>query len=90
MASKTFEEYPEKLDLVFTQFNKHNLKIKPSKRQLAQSQINYFGFKIKNGRIFPEDKNILALKNFPISKIKKNVKQFLGLCNFHRKFRHYQ
>ena len=86
IASKTFEEHIEKLDLVFTRLNRHNLKINPSKCQLAQSQINYLGFNIKNGRIFPEDKNLLAVKNFPVPKNKKNVKQFLGLCNFYRKF----
>ena len=44
------------------------------------------GFNIKNHRKFLYDKNLLAVKNFPVPKIKKNVTQILGFCNVYRKF----
>lgn len=52
---------------------------------VRKSQIDYLGFHIKEGKIFHVDKNLKAIKEFPVPK-NKNIKQFLGLCNYYRKF----
>lgn len=86
IASAGYEEHLQKLDMLFSRLSLHNLKVNPAKCQLAQTEINYLGFKIKEGKIYPEDRNILAVKRFPIPDCKKKVRSFLGLCNFYRKF----
>lgn len=86
IASNTFEEHLQKLDMVFKRLDKHNLKVNPSKCQLVRNEITYLGFQVKEGKILPETRNIEAVKNFPIPINKKQVRSFLGLCNFYRKF----
>lgn len=86
IASKTFEDHLEKLDMVFQRLSKHNLKVNPAKCQLAKNEITYLGFQVKEGKILPETRNINSISKFPIPKNKKAVRSFLGLCNFYRKF----
>lgn len=86
IASKTFDDHLIRLNLVFERLNKHNLKINPAKCQLIKKRINYLGFIIDNGKLFPDNRNVEVINNFPIPKNKTDVKSFIGLCNFYRKF----
>lgn len=86
IASKTFSEHLDRLEIVFNRLKEHNLKLKPKKCFLAQSEISFLGHKIKDGKILPDQKNIEAVLNFKVPTTKKQVRAFLGLTGFYRKF----
>lgn len=86
IGSATFEEHIKKLDLVFNRLKIHNLKINPEKCQIAKNSITYLGFQIKDGAVYPDNRNVKAVEDFSIPKTKKAVRSFIGLCNFYRKF----
>lgn len=86
IASSTIEEHFNKLQLVFDRLLQHNLRLKPSKCHFLKQSISYLGFEIRDGEILPDKKNIEVVQNFKIPKTRKQVKSFLGMINFYRKF----
>lgn len=86
IASETFEDHLARLEIVFDRLNQHNLRLKPKKCFLAQNEISFLGHRIKDGKILPDPKNIEAVLNFKVPNTKKQVRAFLGLTGFYRKF----
>lgn len=48
--------------------------------------VNYLGHIIQNNSVEPLKDNLISIKNFPIPKEKKHVRQFLGKINFYHKY----
>lgn len=86
IASKTLQEHLEKLKLVFDKLTAHHLKLKPSKCKFLLDSITYLGFHVTNGVVQPDPSNLNVVQNFKIPANKKNVRQFLGLTGFYRRF----
>ena len=57
-----------------------------SKCRLGCRECQYLGHIIGNGRVRPEQNKIKALQNFEQPKKKKDVRAFLGLADYYRKF----
>lgn len=49
-------------------------------------EIKYLGHIFTREGVKPDPEKVRAVKDFPIPKTKKNVKQFLGLVGYHRRF----
>ena len=62
------------------------MKLKPSKCDFARTVVNFLGFKVSAEGIFPQKEKIEAVKSFPVPKSVKEVRIFLGLCNYYRRF----
>lgn len=86
IASKSFDEHLNKLKIVFDRLNKHKLKLKPSKCKFLLKSVTYLGYHVSNGIVQPDPSNLNVVKNFAIPSTKKNVRQFLGLTGFYRRF----
>lgn len=87
IASKdNIDEHLEKLGLVFDRLRLHNLKLKPSKCKFLMKQIKYLGFQIGNGKVLPDESNVSVIDNFKIPTTKSEVKSFLGVVGFYRRF----
>ena len=63
-----------------------NLTAKPSKCSFAQSQVDYLGYVVGSGILEPQKTKIEAIINWDQPKTKTNVKSFLGLTGYYRKF----
>lgn len=85
-STGSIEEHLEKLCLVFERLQKHGLRLKPSKCCFLKEKIDYLGFTIHNGKVFPDEKNIETVKNFKVPGSRKQVRAFLGLTGFYRRF----
>jgi hypothetical protein len=48
--------------------------------------VQFYGFVISEKGIEPDDSKIKALKNNPSSKTKEQVKRFLGMASYYRRF----
>jgi hypothetical protein len=80
--SNTWEDHLEHLDIVLS----ISLTIKPTKSKIAQSQVSYLGHTVGNGQIKPMLNKLEAVQEFPTPVLNKNVRAFLGLTGYYRKF----
>ena len=86
--SKTFEEHLEAVATVLVTLIKHNLMVKPEKLQLFMDKVNYLGHVISENGVEPDPAKVRAVSKFEPPKTVTEVKQFLGLCSYYRKFIH--
>ncbi|GBO04446.1 Retrovirus-related Pol polyprotein from transposon 17.6 [Araneus ventricosus] len=86
IASQDFETHIKRLQMVFDRLIQANLKVKPSKCSFLRNEISYLGHTIKEGQVFPDKKNLDSIKKALPPKNRKQVRSFLGLTGFYRKF----
>lgn len=84
--SETFEKHLEHLSLLLEAISKEGFKLKFTKCNFAQDSVKYLGHIIKNNTVTPLKDNLIAIKEFPMPKTQKNVRQFLGKINFYGKY----
>ena len=84
--SQSFDLHLQHLRLVFQRFWEANIKLKPSKCHFAHSQVNYLGHVVSREGIKPDPEKIKAVRDFPIPKTVRDVRAFLGLSGYYRKF----
>ncbi len=82
--SATFTEHVLHLRQVFDRLLQANLKVKPSKCSFALSQVTFLGHVVSSEGIKPDEKKILAIKNFPRPKDVTGVKRALGIMGYYR------
>ena len=80
--SKSEEEHLLHLEEVFHQLRKAGLKMKQSKCNLFKSQIHYLGHLISEDGISPLLDKLDSIKNMPVPKCTKEIRQFLGLTGY--------
>ena len=84
--SASYEEHLARLRLVFIRLRDANLKLKPSKCRFASQSVDFLGFVVSSKGISPESSKIEVVKSFPVPESVKEVRSFLGLCNYYRCF----
>ena len=84
--SKTIQEHVIQLKNMFEILRKNNLQIRADKTVLAENEINFCGYKIKNGTKFPNSDKVQAVKNLRCPTSKKESQMVFGLLNYHRAF----
>ena len=82
----TFEDHLNHLQQVLTRLAEAGLTAKPQKCHLGTDHCQYLGHVIGRGIIQPQQDKIESVKEFPIPKSKKDVRTFLGLVGYYRKF----
>lgn len=81
--AETIEQHNEVLISVFNRLSTHNLLLQPDKCRILLTEINYLGHKITRDGITIEERNIHAVKAFPIPKTVRQVRSFLGFANYY-------
>ena len=84
--SQTFNEHIKHLSLLLEAISKEGFRLKFSKCTFAQDSVKYLGHIIKDNTVTPLKDNLIAIKDFPVPKTKKNIRQFLGKINFYGKY----
>ena len=84
--SRTFEEHLVRLEQVFKRFRDANIKLKPSKCHFGCQKVNFLGHVVTAEGVHPDPQKVSAVKEFPVPRNVKQVRSFLGLCNYYRKF----
>lgn len=82
----TFQQHIEVLRDIFERLRNANLTAKPSKCALAYDSIECLGHFIGDDRLKPHPSKVKAIKEAPRPSSKKQVRSFLGLVGFYRKF----
>ena len=84
--SSTLEEHLEHLSIIFGKLRQHNLKLKLEKCSFLQLETNYLGFVISEEEIKPDEKKIEAMKSLPVPTCVREVRSFIGMCSYYRRF----
>ena len=84
--SRSFEEHLDHLQTVFDKIREAKLTLKPEKCKFAVPKVKYLGHIISKNGVEVDPEKIEAVKSFPRPKKVKEVRSFLGLCNYYRKF----
>jgi hypothetical protein len=84
--SKTREEHDQHLRQVLEVLRQNKLYAKLSKCEFYQTTISFLGHKITQDGIHMEPDKVAAVKDWPIPKDISDVRSFLGLAGYYRKF----
>ena len=84
--SNSWPEHLEHLRAVLQRLREAKLTAKPTKCQIAMNQCVYLGHRVGNGEIEPEASKLKAVSDFLQPETKKDVRAFLGLTGYYRKF----
>ena len=84
--SQTWDQHMKHLDTVFTKLRKAGLNVMERKCTFACGSCVYLGHVVGNGSVKPMDCKVSAVKNFREPQTKKDVRSFLGICGYYRKF----
>ena len=84
--SKTEEEHLQHLEEIFEWLRKAGLKLKLQKCSFFKKHIQYLGHLISDEGIQPLPEKLESIAKMPIPQNAKQVKQFLGLVGYYRKF----
>ena len=86
ILSKTEEEHLEHLRTIFERLREAGLKLKMSKCDLFKKHIQYLGHLISDKGIHPLPEKLESIRKMSVPTNPKEVKQFLGLVGYYRKF----
>lgn len=84
--SSTLKEHQALLTEVFEIIRKHRFFIKMSKCSFAQQKIEYLGHCISADGVTTEPSKIVAVKQWPVLTNLKELRGFLGLTGYYKKF----
>ena len=84
--SQDESQHLEHLEIVFSHLREAGLKMKRSKCDFFKSEIHYLGHLISPEGISPLPNKLDSIKHMPAPNSAKEIKQFLGLTGYYRKF----
>lgn len=86
VPSTSFEDMIGRLRQVFEALKTAKLTLKLSKCYFGYTEVTYLGYKLSAEGVRPGDQKAMAIHQFPEPQNKHEVRRFLGLCGFFRRF----
>lgn len=83
---KTFREHSDRLREVLQRIRRAGLKLKPEKCELFQKEVKFLGHIVTANGIRPDPMNTSRIVAWPEPKTVTEVRAFLGLCSYYRRF----
>ena len=84
--SRTFDEHLVRLHEVLTRLKEANLKLSSTKCKLFRSEVECLGHIVSGDGVKTDPKKIEAITAWPTPKCPKEVRSFVGLCSYYRRF----
>jgi hypothetical protein len=84
--ANSVEDHDRKLRDVFKRLRKHRLKLQPDKCEFLRKEVTFLGHKISEKGVEPDSKKVEAVRQFPTPTTPKQLKSFLGLAGYYRRF----
>ena len=82
----TFEEHAMRVSNVLERIEKANLKLKVEKCDLFQEEVEFLGHMVSKEGVKPSPNNIAKVIQWKEPETVTEVRQFLGLCSYYRRF----
>lgn len=86
LYASSLTEHASKFNRLAERLRTANLRLQPDKCEFLRKEVTYLGHVINEAGVRPDPKKIIAVKNFPRPRNVKNIKQFLGLAGYYRRF----
>ncbi|XP_049316307.1 retrovirus-related Pol polyprotein from transposon opus isoform X1 [Bactrocera dorsalis] len=86
IMGKTKEEHLRNIEEVFMLLHKSNLKVNLEKSKFFRTEVNFLGHIVTGEGILPDPDKISAIKKIPAPANLKELKGFLGLASYYRRF----
>ena len=86
--SDTWEEHLKHLRNILERLKSAGLTAKLKKCQFGMAECHYLGHIVGSGVVRPEHDKIRAVRTFQVPRTKKEVRTFLGITGYYRKFIH--
>ncbi|PIK53661.1 Retrovirus-related Pol polyprotein from transposon [Apostichopus japonicus] len=84
--SNNFADHISHIRGVFQRLRCANLKLRLDKCQFAKAEIRYLGHVVSSQGILPDPDKLKAVSEYPTPKTLKELRSFLGLSGYYRKF----
>lgn len=84
--STSLQEHIERLKNVFQRLRESNFKIQLDKSEFLRKEVAYLGHVVTPEGVRPNPDKIKAIKEYPIPCNTKQIKGFLGLLGYYRRF----
>jgi hypothetical protein len=82
----TFEEHLDRLVNILLRIRKAGLKLQTKKCHFCRKQVRYLGHIISAEGVQPDKSKTIVVANYPQPKDATQLRQFLGLTNYYRRF----
>jgi len=80
------EEHSKKVHHFLDKLAQHDLFLKPKKCQFHKKEVEYLGVIIGQGKVKMDPMKVQGITEWPTPLTVKDVRSFLGFCNFYRAF----
>ena len=84
--SENFEEHVEHVKCVIDKLSEAGVTLNKSKCKFGYHRVKFLGFIVGNGETLPDPAKVKAIRDFPKPTNKKELRSYLGLLSFYRKF----
>ena len=84
--SNTYEEHLQHLSTVLSILRRDKWQVKMSKCTFAQQKVAYLGYVISAEGVATDNSKIQTILSWPTPTTLKELRAFLGLCGYYRKF----
>ena len=82
----TLEEHNQRLIEVFDRLRIQSLKLEPDKCEFLRKEVYFLGYKITADGVAMDERKVATIKNYPVPTNTRQLKSFLGIAGFYRKF----
>lgn len=84
--STSLKEHLENLSKILTTLEKYNMKIQLDKSEFLKKEVAFLGHIVTPEGVKPNMDKIEAIKKWPLPKTEKELRGFLGILGYYRKF----
>lgn len=84
--SKSQSEHESHLRQLFTRMQDYGILINTNKCVFGAGEVTFLGYKISQKGTKPLESKVQIIKEFPVPKTAKQLRRFLGMVNFYRRF----
>jgi len=71
---------------VFDRLRAQSLKLEPDKCEFLRKEVYFLRYKVTAEGVAMDERKVAAIRNYPVPNNTKQLKAFLGLAGFYRKF----
>lgn len=86
IASSNVDEHYHHLTLLFQRLSDHRIVVNPDKCEFGKKELIFLGHTISKEGIKPCEDKVRAVLDYPMPDSIKELRAFLGLVNFYRRF----
>lgn len=86
IASSNEKEHYEHLKILFDRLNQYGVVINATKCIFGVNEIEFLGYCVSTKGVKPLDSRVEAINNFEKPQTVKDLRRFLGMVNFYRRF----